>query len=235
MIAEMIIESKEWEEMARYVRDLVLNKPDDFVQFIMNDFLQKNSFVLSDWKGEPAYRTGDAMMEGYKYLKWNYTGGIFHLEAWMKGTFGGEWNLDGFVGTLQKKPYKASLEQLFAALNQPIPMNQQAAPGQPMNRQAAQGQPMPNVVPVHTVDNSNAATMGLIFGIFSLIFAFLIPLVSIILACLGFSRARMGAGSSKAGLAKAGKILCIIGIIAAFVMWGLNILLAVSPLAGAIY
>ena len=53
---------------------------------------------------------------------------------------------------------------------------------------------------------------------------FLIPLVSILLACLGFSRARMGAGSSKAGLAKAGKILCIIGIIAAIVMWGLNIL-----------
>ena len=197
--------------MARYVRDLVLNKPDDFVQFMMNDFLQKNSFVMSNWKGEPAYRTGDAMMEGYKYLKWNYSGGIFHLEAWMKGTFGGEWNLDGFVGTLQKKPYKASLEQLFAALNQPIPMNQTGAP--------EQVNPMPNVVPVQTVDNSSAATMGLVFGIFSLIFAFLIPLVSILLACLGFSRARMGAGSRKAG-----KILCIIGIIAAIVMWGLNIL-----------
>ena len=149
--------------MARYVRDLVLNKPDDFVQFMMNDFLRKNSFVMSDWKGEPAYRTGDAMMEGYKYLKWNYSGGIFHLEAWMKGTFGGEWNLDGFVGTLQKKPYKASLEQLFAALNQPIPMNQAGAP--------EQVNPMPNVVPVQTVDNSSAATMGLVFGIFSLIFA----------------------------------------------------------------
>ena len=207
--------------MARYVRDLVLNKPDDFVRFIMNDFLQKNGFVLSDWKGEPAYRTGDAVMEGYKYLKWNYAGGIFHLEAWMKGTFGGEWNLDGFVGTLQKKPYKESLEQLFATLNQPLSMNQQAAPGQPM----------PNVVPVHTVDNSNAATMGLVFGIFSLIFAFLIPLVSIILACLGFSRARMGAGSSKAGMAKAGKVLCIIGIVIAVIMWGVNILMAVSPLA----
>lgn len=207
--------------MARYVRDLVLNKPDDFVRFIMNDFLQKNGFVLSDWKGEAAYRTGDAVMEGYKYLKWNYAGGIFHLEAWMKGTFGGEWNLDGFVGTLQKKPYRESLEQLFATLSQPLPMNQQTAPGKPM----------PNVVPVHTVDNSNAATMGLVFGIFSLIFAFLIPLVSIILACLGFSRARMGLGSSKAGMAKAGKFLCIMGIVIAVIMWGVNVLLAVSPLA----
>ena len=51
--------------MARFTRDLVLNKPDDFVQFIMNDFLQKNQFEMSDWKGEAAYRAGDAMVEGF--------------------------------------------------------------------------------------------------------------------------------------------------------------------------
>ncbi len=219
--------------MARYVKELVLNKPEDFVQFMMNDYLRKNSFVMADWKGEPAYRTGDAMMEGYKYLKWYYNNGVFHLEAWMKGTFGGEWNLDGFVGTLQKKPYRESLEQLFEALKQPLPMEQGMAAGQggmPGNP----GQPYQNVVPVHTVDNSGAATMGLVFGILSIVFAFLVPIVSILLACLGFSRARMGAGSRKAGQAKAGKILCIIGIIAAIVMWGLSILLLL-PTFGMIY
>ncbi len=219
--------------MARYVKELTLNKPEDFVQFIMNDYLRKNSFVMADWKGEPAYRTGDAMMEGYKYLKWYYNNGVFHLEAWMKGTFGGEWNLDGFVGTLQKKPYRESLEQLFEALKQPLPMEQGMAAGQggmPGNP----GQPYQNVVPVHTVDNSGAATMGLVFGILSIVFAFLVPIVSILLACLGFSRARMGAGSRKAGQAKAGKILCIIGIIAAIVMWGLSILLLL-PTFGMIY
>ncbi len=212
--------------MARYVRDLVLNKPEDFVQFIMNDYLQKNSFVLADWKGESAYRTGDAMMEGYKYLKWYYNGGVFHLEAWMKGTFGGEWNLEGFVGALQKKPYRESIEQLLAALKQPIPAPQNGSMNQggPMN----QGQPYPTTVPVYTPDNSSAATMALVFGIASLVFAFLIPIVSIIFACLGYSRARMGARSSKAGMAKAGKILCIIGIIAAFGMWILNVVLSVS-------
>lgn len=213
--------------MARYVKEMVLNKPDDFVQFIMNDFLRKNSFVMADWKGEPAYRTGDAMMEGYKYLKWYYSNGVFHLEAWMKGTFGGEWNLDGFVGCMQKKPYRESLEQLFVALNQPISMPQ----GMPGNQG---GQPCQNVVPVHTVDNSGAATMGLVFGILSIVFAFLIPIVSILLACLGFSRARMGAGSSKSGQAKVGKILCIIGLLAAIVMWGLNILLLI-PTVGSFY
>ncbi len=229
--------------MARYVRDLVLNKPDDFVQFMMNDYLQKNSFIMSEWKGEPAYRTGDAMMEGYKYLRWYYRNGVFHLEAWLKGTFGGEWNLNGFVAVLQKKPYRESLEQLFAALQQPLPAPQnmpgQGMPGYPggMPGQGAPGnpaQPYQNVVPVHTVDNSGAATMGLVFGILSLVFAFIIPIVGIILACLGFSRARMGAGSRKAGQAKAGKVLCIIGIIAAIVMWGLNILL-LMPAIGRFY
>ena len=217
--------------MARYVRDLVLNKPDDFVQFMMNDYLQKNSFIMSERKGEAAYRAGDAMMEGYKYLKWYYRDGVFHLEAWLKGTFGGEWDLSGFVAVLQKKPYRESLEQLFAVLQQPLPMPQnmpgQGMPGNP-------GQPYQNTVPVHTVDNSGAATMGLVFGILSVVFAFIIPLVGIILACLGFSRARMGAGSRKSGQAKAGKIFCVIGIIAAIVMWGLNILL-LMPAIGGLY
>lgn len=219
--------------MARYVRDLVLNKPDDFVQFMMNDYLQKNSFIMSEWKGEAAYRAGDAMMEGYKYLKWYYRDGVFHLEAWLKGTFGGEWDLSGFVAVLQKKPYRESLEQLFAVLQQPLPMPQNM-PGQGMPGAGSPGQPYQNTVPVHTVDNSGAATMGLVFGILSVVFAFIIPLVGIILACLGFSRARMGAGSRKSGQARAGKVFCIIGIIAAIVMWGLNILL-LMPAIGGLY
>lgn len=194
--------------MARYVKELVLNQPGDFVQFIMNDYLQKNGFVMSDWKGEPAYRAGDPALEGYKYLKWSYMNGVFHLEAWMKGTFGGEWNLEGFVGSLQKKPYRESLEQLLRILQQPLPQGQQMPMGAP--------------IPVQTADNTGAATMALVFGILSVVIGLLIPIVGILMGCLGFSRARMGAGSSKAGQAKIGKILCIIGIVVAIVMWVLN-------------
>lgn len=209
--------------MARFTRDLVLNKPDDFVQFIMNDFLQKNQFEMSDWKGEAAYRAGDAMVEGFKYLKWSYNGGVFHLEAWLKSVGGGEMDLDGFVGTLQKKPYRDSLEQLFAALQQPLPAN---GP-QDVNPQGAAPQGGPQPIPVQTVDNSGAATLALVFGIISIILALLFPLGGIILAALGFTRARLGSGSSKAGMAKVGKILCIIGLVVAVVNWGLGILLIV--------
>ena len=138
--------------MARYVKDLVLNKPEYFVTFIMNDYLQKNQFVVSEWKGEPAYRTGDALIEGYKYLKWSYENGTLHLEAWMKSTFGKEMGLDGFVGALQKKPYREGLEQLFHVLEQAIPeagMNEMTGQ-QGMN--GANGQPKSQPVPVKTVD-----------------------------------------------------------------------------------
>lgn len=200
--------------MARYVREVVLNKPGDFVQFIMDDYLQKNGFIMSGWKGEPAYRTGDAAIEGYKYLKWGYMNGVFHLEAWMKGTFGGEWNLDGFVGTLQKKPYKESLEQLLAVLQQPLPQEGQMPGGYP--------------VPVQTVDNSGAATMALVLGILASILGFVIPIVGILLGCIGFSRGRMGAGSNKAGMATAGRILSVVGIIISIVMWVFNFIVVMG-------
>lgn len=200
--------------MARFSKDLVLNKPEEFVTFIMNDYIQKNQFSMSDWKGEPAYRAGDAMMEGYKYLNWSYANGTLHLEAWLKGSTGKEWDLDGFVGVVQKKPYKESLEQLFKALQQDIPE------GQTMEGMA-------QAIPVTTVDNSKPATVALIFGILSIAFVW-IPLLSIVLASIGFSRARMGSGSSKAGMAKAGKILCIIGAVVAVILWVLNFALSMA-------
>ena len=48
--------------MARYVRDLVLNKPDYYVQIMMHDNMQKNSFIMTERKGEAASRAGHAMM-----------------------------------------------------------------------------------------------------------------------------------------------------------------------------
>lgn len=222
-----ISEPKQAEKMARYVKDLVLNKPEDFVTFIMNDYLQKNQFVVSEWKGEPAYRTGDALIEGYKYLKWSYENGTLHLEAWMKSTFGKEMGLDGFVGALQKKPYREGLEQLFHVLEQAIPevgMNEMTGQ-QGMN--GANGQPKSQPVPVKTVDNSGAATMALVFGILAFGISFLSPLISIILAILGYSRARIGMQSALKGRAKAGRNFCIVAIVLSIILWVTNLVLTI--------
>lgn len=186
----------------------------------MNDYLQKNGFSMSDWKGEPAYRAGDAMMEGYKYLKWSYVNGRFHLEAWLKGTFGGEWGLEGFVGTLQKKPYKNNLTQLMTVLQQSLP------PQDGMQAQTG----TPHVIPVQTVDNSKEATQALVFGILAMVMCWS-PIFCILLSCLGFSRARMGAGSSKASQALAGKVLSIVAMVITLVLFVLSFINQMSLLS----
>lgn len=181
--------------MARYVKDIVLNKPEDFVNFIMQDYLRKNQFVMSEWKGEPAWRAGDGVVEGFKYLKWSYFNGMFHLEAWLRGTAGGEMGLDGVVGVLMKKPYRESLEQFFVILQQELqtpPQGQQSQAG-PQSQAGQQPQP----IYVQTTDNTKAATGSLIFGVLSVILC-IIPIAAIILGVLAVSRARMGMGSSQA-------------------------------------
>lgn len=230
--------------MARFTQDVVLNKPDDFVFFMMNDFLQKNGYTMSDWKGEPAYRAGDGFVEAYKYLKWSYNGGVFHLEAWLKGSFGGEWNLDGFVGCLVKKPYKESLMQLIELLQQTIPQPTYVHTDAPATNEAsatndastqsdaatstsANGtvqNPNPAPIPVKTVDNYKAAQQALIFGILSLVLCWS-PIFCIIMVVLAFTRARMGQGSSKANLAKSGKICAIVALCLMIVFFVVNLLL----------
>lgn len=89
--------------MSRYIQDIVLNKPDDFVNFMMSDFIHKYDFFLHNWKGETCYRSGDAFMAGYRYFTWGYRNGVLHLEAWLRGPFGTEMGLTGFYGGVQKR------------------------------------------------------------------------------------------------------------------------------------
>ena len=224
--------------MARYINNLLLNKPADFVAFMMNDYLQKNGFSMADYKGQPAYRAGDPMLEGYKFIIWGYDGSTLHVEAWLKGPFGGEMDFNGFVAALQKKPFRESLEQLFYLMNQPLPNEQPAtasygqqsgmpaaAPynqpaGMPGGAPYAQPGPYPAgaPVPVYTVDNSGPAVWALVFGVLSVLTCLFLPYFSIIFSVLGVNKARLSGGSSKAGVAKVGQVLSIIGAAIAAVM-----------------
>lgn len=219
--------------MSRYINDVLLNKPVDFVTFMMNDYLQKNGFSMADYKGTPAYRAGDPMLEGYKYIIWGYNGSMLHVEAWMRGPFGGEMGLTGFYGILQKKPFKESLEQLFYLMNQPLPNGQPGAAaysqpeGAPGAAPYAQPSPYPAgaPIPVQTVDNSGPAIWALVFGVLAVIGGFFIPLLGILFGVLGVNRARLSIGSSKASMAKIGQVLSIVGAAIAVGMWVMNIIL----------
>lgn len=218
--------------MSRFTQDLVLNKPDDFVHFIMEDYLTKHGFSMSDWKGEPAYRAGDAVVEGFKYLKWSYANGVFHLEAWIKGSFGKEHGLDGAYGIVVTKPYKSSLKQLFASLQQPLPQQSQTGGGQAQaGGQQGQNGPISTPIPVQVMDNYKPAVAALVVGIVSIVIGIFVPLIGIILACVGFSLSRMGQGSSKANLARAGKICSIVGVCLSAGIWLLNLILNILLLS----
>lgn len=218
--------------MARYIQDIILNKPDDFVQFTMNDFLQKNNYKLGQWKGESTYTAGNALVSGARFLKWSYTDGKFHLEAWVQGNLGAEWDLDGMVGMALKKPYKKKLEQLLQVLQQDIPAGnaqaQTAQAGVAAGDTASQesSNPAPKPIPVKTADNTGAATASLVLGILSIVIGVFLPLIGVILGTIGITRANTGAGSS--GVEKGGRITSIIGICISIAGWLLNFLLGIA-------
>ena len=91
----------------------------------------------------------------------------------------------------------------------------------------ANGQPKSQPVQVKTVDNSGAATMALVFGILAFGISFLSPLISIILAILGYSRARIGMQSALKGRAKAGRNFCIVAIVLSIILWVTNLVLTI--------
>lgn len=212
--------------MARYVKDLVLNKPEKLVTFIMTDYLQKNQFVVAEWKGEPAYRAG-ALIEGNKYLKWSYENGILHLEAWMKSIFGQEMGLTGFWGVLQKKPYREGLEQLFHVLEQAVPEVSEQEMAQ-ADAQGGTNQPTSQKADSDPViGNADAATMALVLGILAFGVSLLSPVISIILAVVSLNRAKLGRNSNVRNRAKAGRIFSIIAIVLSIILWVTNMVLTV--------
>lgn len=221
--------------MARYIRDIILNKPDDFVAFMMNDYLQKNGFTFFTWKYDSAFRAGDGIIESYKYLKWGYDGRTLHVEAWVRDLFGIEIGLDGLSFTLQRSAFRKSLEQLFMLLNQNVPMP--AQPAHNMN-----GQPISQPIPIQTVDNSSAAVTALVFGIITLsftfiyflslifsisAFTFIFPVVILFVGTFGVSRARLGGGSRLAKLALTGQILSMVAMGLIGIFWGVLIFIAI--------
>ncbi len=204
--------------MARYIRDEVLNQPEDFVQFMMNDFLTKHGFKQVNFKGQQVYRAGGGWFEMPKFLIWSYQGGVFHLEAWARylilpGVYSREKHLDGFYGAVVKKVYKHDLEQLIALLHQPVNAGQQMPQS---------GAP----VVVQGIDTTRYANMALGFGIAGLALSWL-TWVTVVLNVTAIIYARKGATSNKKGRATAGMVCAIVGLVITAVVYVLNLMAAV--------
>ncbi len=113
--------------MARYIREEMINKPQEFVDFIMQDFLTKHNFSPAALKGEQIYQDGIGMVSIPRFFKYYYVNGVIHLEAWTRtawlpGVYGRKENdLRGYVGSIPKQAYRNDIEELLRVLKQPLP------------------------------------------------------------------------------------------------------------------
>lgn len=214
--------------MGRYVRDEVLNQPDDFVQYMMHDFLTKHGFQFVEFKGQMVFRAGGGWFEMPKFLVWSYQNGVFHMEAWTRilmlpGVYAGENALKGFYGALPKKMYKDDLEQLIMLLHQPVG-NVQPNMSQMNGMQGGQSVPQMNgmqgapqvpqgngPIMVQGADTSRYANMALGFGITALVLCW--TYFSICFGILAIIYANKGKTSAKKGRATAGMVCAIIGLV----------------------
>lgn len=119
--------------MPRYIADYTLNKPDDFVKFVSEDFFAKTGFKLTQFEGEMVWKKGIGMLTAPQFIKFSYNQGVAHLEVWLKiailpGVYTGEMGLTGFYGWAIKSKLKKDVDTLMSYLNQPLP---QQAPGAP--------------------------------------------------------------------------------------------------------
>ena len=189
--------------MARWVRDDVLNQPADFVDFLMNDYLMKNGFKQTERKGEQVWKEGDGYFSMARFLKYSYINGVLHLEAWV-GLFR-ENALKGFAGSLPKKFYRESLEELLRLLHQPIPQNGMDQTGQP--------------VVVQVPDHSGPAVPAMVLGILGIAIGLLIPIIGVILSGIAMSLGQRARNSSKYGIARSAVILGTIGMVISLLNW----------------
>lgn len=210
--------------MARYIREVTLNRPADFVQFIMTDFLSKHGFSLVKFKGEMVYRAGGGLLEIPKFLTWGYRNGIFHVEAWTRnlwlpGVYGRENAMTGFMGCIPKDAYKKDIEELIGLLFQPIYPNGQPNPGGQQGMSQNPGMyGNPGMQPRQTIyvrgtDMSRYATMALVFSIVGLAIGLFSPMIGVLFGALGIVYGNKAKCSDKKGMATAAFVIGIIAVV----------------------
>lgn len=101
--------------MGRYIREIKLSQPIDVVSMLVEDYVYHHRFQRNDWNGEMVYYMKDKHGKE-RYMKWDYTNGVFHVEAWLKDAFGGEADLKGFGSSASKDEFRKSLELLITTL-----------------------------------------------------------------------------------------------------------------------
>lgn len=200
--------------MARWIRDEQLNQPEDFVRFMMEDYLNKNGFKKKIHKNQEVWQEGDGILVMARFVRYEYADGRLHLEAWVGK--GRENPIKGFVGALPKKMFREGLEELIGLLRQPLPQ------GQGTDGSA-------QVVTVQVADHGKYAAPALVLSIAGIVCSlFVAALVGLLFGCLGITLGQKARSSTKGNLANAAVVLGIIALILALVGYLMSIFTAFS-------
>lgn len=202
--------------MARWIRDEQLNQPADFVQFIIEDYLNKNGFKKKMHKGQEVWQEGDGFLVMARFVRYEYTEGSLHLEAWVGK--GRENPLKGFIGALPKKMFREGLEELIGVLRQPLPEGQELPDGN-------------NLVTVQVADYGKYAVPAMVLSVAGIVIAlFVWALGGILLGGIGITLGQRARSSTKANIANAAVILGIIALVIALVGYALNLFITISSI-----
>lgn len=213
----------------RFETDFIINQPDEFVRFIVQDFFSKEGFTYTEYKGEYVWRKGNGWITAPQFIKVDYINGQIHIEAWLKnvllpGVYFGEMDLKGGYGILLKKELQKSVDALIALLQQPVNQPAYAPQGSPQQGFSAAdygATAYQQPIPVATHNPTKAATASLIFGLCGILGIF-IPIVGVVLCGLGISNASRGMKSTEKGKATAGMVLSITFLVVSIIMWIVN-------------
>ncbi len=204
--------------------DITLNKPDEFVETIINDYLKKQEYRQIVLKDELIWQSGISAIAAPKCFKYSYLNGILHIEAWFMKTIIGnliyeELDLSGhWIRTVE---YKNEIEDLIKILQQNIPDYNSVQTNNTYEQQINHIEP----VMINGFDLKRNATKGFIISLISLIISLglvcvlifadyaLVSVPLILISAWGITEARKGQNSSKQELGIAGMVMGTISII----------------------
>ena len=118
--------------MGRYIRDIELQLPAEEVEREIQLFLDNADFYSAVWKEEKCFCTDynsngvPGRMKNLKeiyFFLFTYTGGVLHIEAWVRDGKNSETGLTGFYNWMMKQPYLELMIKLEKALIEKLPEN----------------------------------------------------------------------------------------------------------------
>ncbi len=207
--------------MARHIIDEYINKPADFVDYIIRDFAKRYNMKVVERNGERYLEGKDYVLGGVTRFKHTYQEGHIHIEAWIKGSFGKELDLEGVWGWAIKDNYRGQLNELMNALRQPLPTD--AASEQNPYMAAIPTELIGQPVMVQGTGNPEKANAAMWLAIAAIILVFFNTWLSAILAGLAWQFAQRAIGTTEDKKARIAYGLCIGVVILIFLTFLIRI------------